>query len=77
MAIHVRVAEGARRELHMEYPAVETHKNGFTRIGIDYSPRPGIVATKVEAHVREAIAAGWDPDSRGKPFVYQVGELPS
>jgi hypothetical protein len=77
MAIHVRVAEGARRELHMEYPAVETQKNGFTRIGIDFCPRPGIVAAKVEAHVREAMAAGWDPDSRGKPFVYQVGELPS
>ena len=77
MAIHVRVAEGARRELHMEYPAVETHKSSFTKTGIDYCPRPGIVAAKVEAHVREAMAAGWDPDSRGKPFVYQVGELPS
>ena len=76
MAIHVRVAEGARRELHMEYPALETSKKGLTRIGIDYCPRPGIVASKVEAHVREAMAAGWDPDSRGKPFVYHVDELP-
>ena len=32
MAIHVRVAEGARRELHMEYPPVKTQKNGYTRI---------------------------------------------
>src|ERR1039458_5000151 len=77
IAIHVQVAGGARRELHMEYPAVATHKSGFTRIGIDCSPRPGIVGAKVEARVREAMAAGWDPESRGKPFVYQVAELPN
>lgn len=75
MAIHVRVAEGARRELHMEYPAVTPEKNGYTKIG--YSPRPGIVASKVEADVREAMAAGWDPESRGKPFVYHLAALPS
>src|SRR5208283_267307 len=60
LAIHVRVAEGVRRELHMEYPLVKTQKNGYTRID----------------PARPAMAAGWDPDSRGKPFVYQVGELP-
>jgi len=74
MAIHARVAEGVRRELHLEYPLVKTQKNGYTRID---PVRPGIVAAKVAAHIREAMTAGWDPDSRGKPFVYQVGELPS
>jgi hypothetical protein len=74
MGIHVRVAEGVRRELHLEYPLVKTQKNGYTRID---PVRLGISAARVEAHIREAIAAGWDPDSRGKPFVYEVGELPS
>jgi hypothetical protein len=73
VAIHVRVAEGAHRELFLEYPTVTTQKVGFTRID---PARPAILTMKVEAHVRQAIAAGWDPESRGKPFVYQVNELP-
>jgi hypothetical protein len=36
-----------------------------------------VAAAKVAEHIREAIAAGWDPESRGKPFVYDVAELPS
>jgi hypothetical protein len=58
----------------MEYPIVKTQKNGYSRID---PVRPGIAAAKVVAHIREAMVAGWDPGSRGKPFVYQVGELPS
>jgi hypothetical protein len=36
-----------------------------------------ISGDKVVAHIREAMAAGWDPESRGKPFVFEVAELPS
>jgi len=36
-----------------------------------------ISAPKVADHIREAMAAGWDPESRGKPFVYEVEDLPS
>lgn len=72
MAIHVRVAEGTRRELHMEYPPVITQKAGLGRIG--YVPRPNIVPGEVEAQIREAMAEGWDPDSRGKPYVFHVAE---
>jgi hypothetical protein len=35
------------------------------------------VTGKVLAHIRLAMEAGWDPDSRGKPFVYEVEEMPS
>jgi len=28
----------------------------------------------VERHVRLAIAAGWIPEERGKPFVFEVPE---
>jgi hypothetical protein len=31
VAIHVMVAEGVRRELHLEYPAVKTQKVSYTR----------------------------------------------
>jgi hypothetical protein len=73
-AIQVQVAGAARRELLLEYPTIRTQKDGWSRIDVR---RPKIAAKKVESHIREAIAAGWDPNSRGKPFVYQVAELPS
>ena len=73
VAIHVKVSEGVRRELFLEYPAVKTQKIGFTRTDF---VRQNISPAKVEAHILQAIAAGWDPASRGKPFVYEVAELP-
>jgi len=74
MSIHVKVAEIARRELFLEYPAIQTQKAGWIRTE---PARPAIKAAKVESHIREAMAAGWNPESRGKPFVYEVAELPS
>ena len=38
--------------------------------------KSSIVAEKVEAHIRQAMADGWDPDSRGKPYIYELDELP-
>jgi hypothetical protein len=73
VAIHVSNTEGVHRELHLEYPTVGTEKRGATR---EEPVRRTILAAKVEAHIREAMAAGWDPDSRGKPFIYHVDELP-
>ena len=74
VSIHVRVSEGTRRELRLEYPAVKTQKVGFTRTDrVVVNIRPA----KVEEHIREAMEAGWDPASRGKPFVFEVSQLPS
>ncbi len=73
VAIHVSVAEGVRRELHLEYPAVKTQKVGYTRTDF---VRQNISPAKVQAHIRQAMEAGWDPESRGTPFVYEVAELP-
>lgn len=74
VAIHVCVAEGTNRELHLEYPAMKTQKVGYTRIEpIQVNIRPGAV----QEHIRQAMEAGWDPVSRGKPFVFEVSELPS
>ena len=73
MAIHVMVAEGAHRELYLEYPAVKTPKVGFAKTDFVLQ---SIASAKVEAHIRQAMNAGWDPESRGKPYVYEVNELP-
>jgi N-acetyl-anhydromuramyl-L-alanine amidase AmpD len=73
VAIHVKVAEGVRRELHLEYPAVQTQKISYARA--DHL-KQNISPTKVAAHIRLAMEAGYDPGSRGKPFVYEVDELP-
>ncbi|MEI9967593.1 MAG: hypothetical protein WDM87_02820 [Terracidiphilus sp.] len=73
-AIQVQVAGATRRELLLEYPTIPTEKDDGARV--DIRPQK-FTEKKVESHIREAMAAGWDPDSRGKPFVYQVAELPS
>lgn len=73
VAIHVNVAEGAHRELHLEYPATTTKKLGIARAEF---VKQNISPAKVEAHIRLAMEAGYDPDSRGKPFVFEVPELP-
>ena len=73
VAIHVCNSERVRKELHLEYPTVGTEKSGATRTE---PVRRTILAARVEAHIREAMAAGWDPASRGKPFIYFVDELP-
>ena len=75
LAIHVQVVGLVRRELYLEYPVVRRQMNGFSMPAL--TARPPIAAAKVAEHIREAIAAGWDPESRGKPFVYEVAELPS
>ena len=65
VAIHVRIAEGVRRELHLEYPAVRTQKLAYLhtdRVVVNIRP------VKVEEHIRRAMEAGWDPASRGKPY---------
>jgi hypothetical protein len=75
LAIHVQVVGLVRRELYLEYPVVRRQMNGYSMPAL--TARPPVSAAKVAEHIREAIAAGWDPESRGKPFVYEVAELPS
>ena len=74
MAIHVWVPGPVRRELYLEYPAVRKPGN---ESGPVLTLRLPISADKVAEHIREAMAAGWDPESRGKPFVCEMAELPS
>ena len=75
LAIHVRVAELVRRELFLEYPVVRRRLSDYSMDKLN--AKQTIATSKVERHIREAMTAGWDPESRGKPFVYEVAELPS
>lgn len=34
--------------------------------------RPKIHISDLEKHIKQAIEAGWEPESRGKPFAYEV-----
>jgi hypothetical protein len=73
VAIHVKVAEGVRKELWLEYPAVQTQKVGFTRTDF---VQQNISPARVEAHIRRAMEAGWNPEARGQRFIFEVDELP-
>ena len=75
LAIHVQVVGRVRRELYLEYPVVRKQQNIYPAPALTH--RPPIAAAKVAEHIREAIAAGWYPESLGKPFVYDAAELPS
>jgi hypothetical protein len=73
IAIHVCVADKVRREIFLEFPPVGTEKAGVSK---DAPPRHPILPAVIEAGIRKAMAAGWDPASRGQPYFYQVDELP-
>ena len=74
VGIHVKLAEGVHKELHLEYPAVVSQKAAFMR---GAPAQPAILPAKVEAHIKQAMEAGWDPGARGKPFTFEVEDSPS
>ena len=59
-------AEGRRLLLEFPPPSVHTHRMDPGR------SRPKVTSKDLAAIVEGALAAGWDPVSRGKPFVFQV-----
>ena len=67
MRIGVRVANATTRELVIEYP-FPTDRRGFPK---SVPQRPEVSQPMVERSVEQALAAGWDPQSRGKAFVFR------
>ena len=66
--ISVHVAEVARRELIVEFP-FPTDRNG------DYlpvTPKQTFTQSEIDAAIRLATEAGWDPGSRGKVFSFTI-----
>jgi hypothetical protein len=72
MAISVRLLEGAHRELLLEYPLPPKTQRDLAHV----PQRHKIVPAAIEGDIREAIAAGWDPYSRGRVFAFQVTRTP-
>ncbi len=69
LAISVKLSEGNHKELLLEYPYPKW-KPGAVR----NQERPKIVPATIEAGIRAAMNAGWDPTSRGRVFAFQVAE---
>jgi hypothetical protein len=64
LAIAVVLAAGRTKELRVEFP--------FKEYGYKLPTPKAAFERRLEAIVVEALDAGWEPESRGKPFVYQV-----
>jgi hypothetical protein len=72
LRISVQKEDARHRELILEYP----FPNKVTGVGLPQLPqRPKFSVKTIEVTVRKAIAAGWDPASRGKPIVFHVSKL--
>jgi hypothetical protein len=70
LSICIELAEGSpHRQLLLQYP-FEVKERGST----PHRQRPQISEARLTANIRQAVAAGWKPDSRGKPFVFDVPE---
>jgi hypothetical protein len=63
LCVSVRLAEGARRELTIEYPY---DPRAF------FPQRPKLTAAAVEAETRAAMAQGWNPESRGRAAYFMA-----
>jgi hypothetical protein len=69
LCISVRTEDGHHRELILEY----AFPKKFNSIGIPQLPqRPKFSVKTIEADVHRAMAAGWDPTSRGKAFIFHL-----
>lgn len=62
----VQAQEGSHRELILEYPFRQPGKVP------QFPQRPAFSLKTIAADVQRAIAAGWEPLSRGKAYVYLV-----
>ncbi len=66
------VSDTARtfRELVLEFPFPKQ------KFRFAHQEKERIVPQAIEAAIHQAIAAGWDPVSRGRVWAYQVEESP-
>jgi hypothetical protein len=68
ICVHVQVANQDGRLLVIEFPFEERdHRT------MPHHQRPTPSKRAMTVHIGGAIAAGWKPESRGRPFVYAVG----
>jgi len=74
LCFSVRSEDARHRELILEY----AFPRKLTGIGVPQLPqRPKFSDKTIEADTLKAIAAGWEPMSRGKRFVFKLSEASS
>ena len=71
LRISVRTEDGCHRELVLEYP-FPNKRCGFNDMIPQLPQRPQISEESIEVNVQRAMKKGWDPSSRGKPFVFNL-----
>ena len=64
LRLSVERSDEAHRELILEYP--------FREMPGGKTERPAVKIETLEADIRRAMAAGWNPKSRGRPFIFPV-----
>ena len=64
VSVSVLLDPGKRRELILDFP--------FATFGRERHPSPAKIAEELLHAIPAAIAAGWDPESRGKAFRHTV-----
>jgi len=70
LRILVEPLQPSRRRLILEF-AIDRGRHG----DMPQHQRFRINERRLGEAIESAIEAGWDPDSRGKPFVYEAGAL--
>jgi len=65
LAIEVQPKRHPQRQLVLQFPM-----EFGSRHSTPHRQRPTISQRRLAECIREAIAAGWDPESRGKAFVH-------
>jgi hypothetical protein len=70
MTILVQSKEPSKRNLVLQFdPEMRRRKSKAQDQRLKISDR-GLIEC-----IRQAMAAGWDPESRGKPFTFQAGSV--
>jgi len=70
LAILVEPLQVSRRQLILEF-SIDASRHGDLPQHQRFRIHPGRLAQGIE----DALNAGWDPESRGKPFIHEAGQL--
>jgi hypothetical protein len=69
LAVLVEPAKSPLRQLIIEFPFIIASRRSTPQ-----RQRPSVSPKRIANYVQQAIAAGWDSKSRGKPFIFSVDE---
>lgn len=67
LAVLVELAVEPQRQLIVQFPFVVEGKRSTP-----HRQRPAVSQRDLSASISAAIEAGWEPGSRGKPFVFEM-----